>query len=225
MFWSLLLAHFIADYPLQTDKIVLGKKHWRGLTRHVAIHLVTMLVLIIGIIGADWRVAGPFILALTAIHFALDAGKSRLSKHKPQWVIVPYLLDQVLHVLSISLVSYWFVFNQGGSLFFINAPWIIYAIGYILVTHAWFITERVLSYKNKAYQKRVNATLWPRMVVRAALLTVLLWGWSLWGGGPFIAALAFRWPYQADQYQRRALLTDICVVIVIAVLIRLILDF
>ena len=43
MFWSLLLAHFTADYPLQTRWMVMNKTRFWVLGLHVAIHFVTML--------------------------------------------------------------------------------------------------------------------------------------------------------------------------------------
>lgn len=213
MFWPLLFAHFIADYPLQTDGIVKAKKHWPGLTLHVAIHLVTMLVIVFGIVRADWRVVGPFVLALAVLHFGIDTGKNTISKLKPNWIVVPYLLDQVFHMLSILLVAYWIAQAGGVSTLAIQSSWMIYAIAYVLVTHVWFITERVLVYANKAYQHVVNAQMWSRMVTRAALLTLLLLGWNLWGGGLLITALIFQWPYRSGQYQWRTLSTDVGVVL------------
>ncbi len=53
MFWPLLLSHLVADYPLQTDGMVQAKKTLPGLTVHVAVHLLTMLVFLLGILGAD----------------------------------------------------------------------------------------------------------------------------------------------------------------------------
>ena len=64
MFWMLLLCHFLADYPLQSDAIVQAKKRLPGLIWHVTIHLVTMLVVILGLLGTDPQVALPAILAL-----------------------------------------------------------------------------------------------------------------------------------------------------------------
>ena len=101
MIWVLLLCHFTADYPLQTDAIVIAKKQVLGLTAHVAIHFFTMLVVMVGILRMDSALALPAILALTGFHFAIDTWKNILSKLRPNWVIFAYLQDQVLHIISI----------------------------------------------------------------------------------------------------------------------------
>ncbi|MGH8588374.1 MAG: hypothetical protein ACREXX_03240, partial [Gammaproteobacteria bacterium] len=38
MFWTLLMCHFVADYPLQTDAVVQAKKRLPGLLWHVTRH-------------------------------------------------------------------------------------------------------------------------------------------------------------------------------------------
>lgn len=208
MFWTLLLSHLIADYPLQTDAMVQAKKHLPGLLLHVAVHLVTMLVILLGLVGLEWRTALFAVLAVTGCHFAIDVWKNVLSKRKPQWVIGGYLQDQVLHLMSLWLVATWFA---PGSAFAIPASWVIYASGYVLVTHAWFVTERVLTYRNKARQTLITAQLWPRMVSRALLLTLLLLGWHQVGPTGLASAAVFSWPYGRSGERQRWLLIDIAV--------------
>jgi hypothetical protein len=219
MFWTLLLCHLIADYPLQTDAMVQAKKRLPGLTIHVGVHLATMLVIVLGTAGAGWRAALPAVLAVTAFHFAIDTWKNVLSKLKPGWVIGGYLQDQVLHVASLLLVASWFAPADQGSMFVAPSPWIIYASGYVLVTHAWFVTERVLSYRNKAYQQLVNAQRWPRMASRALLLTLLLISWGQLGPTLFASTLLFSWPYGQGEYRQRFLLIDVAVVLAVMLFI------
>ncbi len=209
MFWTLLLCHLIADYPLQTDAMVQAKKRLPGLTFHVAVHLIMLLVIVWGVVGMTWHTTLPAILAVTALHFAIDAWKNVLSRFKPQWVIGGYLQDQVLHVASLLLVAAWFA---PAAMFAVPAAWVIYASGYVLVTHAWFVTERVLTYRNKARQQLVNAQLWPRMISRALLLTLLLVGWREFGAERLAAGLLFTWPYSAKQEGPRFLVIDLAVV-------------
>jgi hypothetical protein len=207
---SLLFCHLLADYPLQTDAMVQAKKHLPGLTLHVVVHLVTMLVVVLGILRLDWRTGLPPVLAVTVFHFAIDTWKNIFSKYKPQWVIGGYLQDQVLHVASLLWVADWFA---GARL---AAPaWTIYGSGYILVTHAWFVTERVLTYHNKTRQTLVNAQLWPRMVSRAMLFTLLLLGWRQFGANGLAAAFVFTWPYGAKEDGSRFFVTDLVVAVVV----------
>lgn len=216
MFWTLLLCHLIADYPLQTDAMVQAKKRLPGLLFHVAVHLVTMLVILLGLVGLAWRTVLPVVLAVTALHFAIDVWKNVLSKRKPQWVIGGYLQDQILHLASLWLVATWFA---PGSAFAIPERWVIYASGYVLVTHAWFVTERVLTYRDKARQTLVAAQLWPRMVSRALLLTLLLLGWHQFGSAGLASAAVFIWPYGRSVARQRFLLTDIAVAVAVLLFI------
>src|SRR4029079_4542500 len=102
-FNTLFLAHLIADYPLQTNWLGQAKRHWPGLTIHVAIHLLVLLVICLPYTGLLW----PYLLALAATHFAIDAFKNFLARRRPHWVNGPYLFDQLLHLISILAISYW----------------------------------------------------------------------------------------------------------------------
>jgi len=220
MFWTLLLAHLIADYPLQTDAMVQAKKRLPGLTLHVGIHLATMVVILMGLLRIEWRVALPAVAMVTLLHFAIDLWKNMLSKRKPQWVIGGYLQDQVLHVASLLLTTYWFVPSDYWAL---PAPWVIYASGYVLVTHAWFVTERVITYRNQPRQQLVGAQLWPRMMSRALLLTTLLIAQQQIGpvSNPvgMLTAWLFTWPYGAGEAWPRFWLIDIAVAVVVTAFI------
>jgi hypothetical protein len=222
MFWLLLFAHFVADYPFQTDDMVQAKKAWPGLTAHVAIHLVTMLGLLFGFLQADWRVFGPYVLALALIHFGIDTSKNKVSQQWPQSIIPPYLLDQVCHIISI-LLMVWLMPTQSGPPFAPTWSWAIYGSAYLLVTHVWFITERVLVYADKPYQQAVTEAAWPRSLGRTILLSALLLGWRVWGGLLLMTGLIFIWLHLTSRHRRRALLTDLAVVVVVASLVGVIL--
>ena len=102
MFWIFLLAHFIGDYPLQTDKMVVAKHHWRGLLAHVGVHFAILMVLSLPSLRA-WF---PYILLLSAIHFGIDIFKNWLGKRFSSRVLLFYFQDQLLHFLSIVFVTY-----------------------------------------------------------------------------------------------------------------------
>ena len=68
VFWMLMLAHLVGDYPLQPDWMVQAKRTWRGLTLHVGVHLAMLLILA----GTGRSAFWPFLLALAAMHFAID---------------------------------------------------------------------------------------------------------------------------------------------------------
>lgn len=99
---------------------------------------------------------------------------------------------------------------------FINqTTWIVLIIGFVLVTHAWFITERILAHRNEPYRQWLNEQSWSRMVGRAAMFSACFAGWSLWGLLALLCGLAYHWLDLAGAYRVRALTTDSCVVAVV----------
>lgn len=221
MFWPLLLAHLVADYPLQSDWMVQAKKTLPGLILHVAVHLATLLITLNGLLRLEWRQTWPTILAVAILHFSIDTWKNVFARRWPQWVIGGYLQDQALHVTSLLLVAYGQAYTGGGLPFAIATPWIIYLCGFILVTHAWFVTERVLAYRDKAYQQWINAQLWPRLALRALLFSIVLVSWNLVTVVVVIGALAWYAWNPSWGYRWRALLIDGGVVVAVVLLLQL----
>ncbi len=222
MVWALLLCHFTADYPLQTDAIVKAKRQFWGLVMHVMIHLITMLVVLAGLLQMNLSLVLPGIIVLTGLHFAIDTWKNLLSKLRPNWVIFAYLQDQVLHIISILLVAFWMASNANEPVAITPSTWIIPALGWVLVTHTWFVTERVLTYKDPDYQHWGNAQSWPRMTSRALLLGVWFVGWNLWALLIFTIALLHHWLDLAGPFHLRAVLIDVSVVLCTVVGLRII---
>jgi len=213
MFWQLILAHFIGDYPLQPDWLVEEKGQWSGLLRHVAIHLAVMFV----VSGPAWLISWPYLLAVALLHFIIDFGKNQISKHQPNWRIAGYFVDQAFHILTIWLVANWYATTVSDQPP-IDARWFIYGVGYLLVTYVWFITERVIVGSRNDGQYNINAQAGTRMFARFAWLTALqmgVIGWFL----PAAAAAAlvglYKWPYTLKPYGRRAMLVDISVVLAV----------
>jgi hypothetical protein len=215
MFWHLFLAHLVGDYPLQSEWLIENKRSLWGLSLHTAIHLALMLL----VVGAASVEAWPKILVLALIHFLLDLTKSRLFSRWPEHARLHYVVDQILHILSIFLVAQWIVIDLHPVLLPISTTWTIYSIGYLMVTYVWYITEKLFTEHDEKYQKELERHFWSRMVTRAVLLTLFLFA----GQSLEIAAgaMAFRLPYTEGPYRRRALLVDISVALVIAVFVLL----
>lgn len=212
MFWILFLAHLIADYPLQTDWMVQAKRTWSGLTVHVTIHFVTMLVLVWPATRFIW----PQLLALAGLHFAIDAFKNYLATHKPGWVVGPYFFDQFLHLVSIWIVATWIMSSPPPVSPLLPVSWAILSIGYLLATYVWYITERVIVHGRPSYGKLVQATRWSRIILRGGLLTL---GMLFFG----LANRSIAWvilPPFSTPSGRRALLTDIVVVTGVLIFVR-----
>jgi hypothetical protein len=216
MFWHLFLAHLIGDYPLQSDWLVENKRSLWGLSLHVAIHLAVTL-LILGVASAE---AWPKVLLLIAVHFILDLVKSSSVGRWPKHDGLQYALDQVLHIASIFLVARWIEGDIEPALMPINTTWTIYAIGYLLVTYVWYITERLFTLADEGYQTQLDQQFWPRMITRAVMLTVFLFiGQSL---EIAVMGMALKLPYRTGPHRKRILVVDVIVSLVITAFILIV---
>lgn len=219
MFWTILLAHAIADYPLQPNWLVAAKKTWSGLTLHIVVHLIIMLLLV----GAARAIIWPYLLFLSIIHFAIDVGKNVFSKQNPDWIITGYLSDQMFHILSIGLVAS-IIKTQLNNIYLAMTPMLaIYILGYLLVSHIWFITERVFAYKDVHYQQVLNQTSIMRILSRTLLLSSLLFtiNWHPLWLLVFVGTLTGAWYYLPDQYKQRIIFNDSSIVFIGLIFIQI----
>jgi hypothetical protein len=212
MLWQLLLAHFLADYPLQPRWMLAAKQQLWGLLLHVSIHFLTSLLLVGDL---RWKLLLP-LLGLALVHFVIDFSKYRLAVLRPTWVRLPYIIDQALHVLTILGTARWIAVVAGPLA--PAQPWVIYGLGYVLATHVWFVTERVLSWHDKPSLELLETTLLPRMLARALMLTALLL-LSVGSGGLVLTTVAWM-PYRREARGARALLIDLAVAAAAALLVR-----
>ena len=99
-FAALYLAHLIADFPLQTNRIYKLKiESSRGILLHVAIHLLVASILIEDAL-AHWSL----FLVLGVTHFLVDWVKVHHHGHRQT---PGFLLDQLAHFLTILLLALW----------------------------------------------------------------------------------------------------------------------
>lgn len=212
MFWQLLFAHFIADYPLQTDWIVKRKNTLSGLSLHVTIHLLVMLL----VVGTAWW---PYLILLTLIHFIIDIGKNKFSKLYPDKILFGYFIDQACHIGSIFFIT--MLISPFSGVFMIDQPWLIYGIGYLCVSYVWLVSERVIYYQDKDYQETIKHQSCSRLISRLGLLTTLLFTptnlFFLVGLVSFCDV-----PYLTGRYRRRVWLIDVTAGLLMWCLIHLI---
>jgi len=98
LFFSLLLAHLIADFPLQTNRIFAMKlKSNKGIAFHVFIHLIVTAVLI-----RDPLSHLPLLLILGVSHFTIDWLKLR---YPTQRQVPGFFVDQALHLTSLIFLT------------------------------------------------------------------------------------------------------------------------
>lgn len=123
----LLLAHLIADFPLQTNRIYALKTQGnKGLALHVAIHLAVAAMLL----DQPWQHL-PLLLAYGAIHFTVDWFKLNQTavRQTPGFV-----LDQLAHLLTIILLTAW-----QPALTSLLPGWLIWA-GIVVILLPAFLT-------------------------------------------------------------------------------------
>ncbi len=196
MFWTLLLAHFIGDYPLQTDAMVVAKQRLPGLVLHIAVHLVVMYVLLFGIVGLDVAALWMLPIAIAATHMLIDWGKTRAGKRWPDIIVIPYVADQMAHYAILLLAAWWLDRTHGIDMFRPSGPWIVPSVTVLVATYVTYITEKVCSLTQPERLARVNAQGWHRMVSRATLMCGLWLGFTssiLWGGLTVACGLCFHW--------------------------------
>ncbi|NIM96480.1 MAG: DUF3307 domain-containing protein [Anaerolineales bacterium] len=213
MFWRLLLAHLLGDYPLQPDRMVANKQSVWVQALHIAIHFTLMFALVGPVRSEVW----PQLLLLASIHLFLDRAKTALTKRWKEHAVLQYFVDQALHVISIFAVTIWIEGTVDPSLLPQDSTWAVYASGYLVVTYVWFITERVIAVENSTYLRELDEQFWSRMISRALMLTLIL----IVGSGFEIAALGLVLPipYVSGTYRRRALVTDLLVAFVTALVV------
>ena len=224
IFWMFVLAHLIADYPLQTDWLVSVKRTWWGLSLHVSVHLAMLIILAGPALPTFWL----YLLLLAAIHYLIDYFKNWLSSVRPQWVNGPYIFDQFLHLLSLIAVTLWIgatraalrqAQDTAGAVdlpLLFSPAWTALLIGLAFCTVVWYISERVLSHATPDYQREVVTRRWWRIFVRATLFFLFLW----LGEQAGLVALPFLvFPYPTPAYRNRAILTDVAVALVSALIV------
>lgn len=130
--FRLLLAHIVADFFLQTDKMNSGKnaadgRKWLFLLLHSFTHAVATYVFV-----AQWtNFSVPAIIFLS--HFIIDTIKTSIHSKS----VAAFVLDQIAHISVILFVAFQLT---GGAIceavmpnLFNSNKLIIYAIGYALV--------------------------------------------------------------------------------------------
>lgn len=216
MVWHVLLAHFLADYPLQIPWILRHKRQTWAVAVHAGFHLVIMLLLV----GVERGRLWPYLAVLAGVHFLIDLGKNLVYKLRPRWVIAPYVVDQSIHYLAIWLIFVWIEAAVGATQPPFDPQWALLATSYLVVMYVWHISERIMVYSSPSYQAEVQAHFWPRMLTRSGLLTLLLVVSGLPSTFSLVAISASLLPYISGKHRLRAFLTDSAVACAIWLFIR-----
>ncbi|MBN2542217.1 DUF3307 domain-containing protein [bacterium] len=114
LFWRFLLAHFIADFPLQNRAIRNIKHKWYGVLLHSLIFGILCIFAIVNFGAGDftwpyfyipkiWLVIG----ILTVSHFIIDRIKYLIAARIGKETLYLFLADQVIHIGLIYLLVTW----------------------------------------------------------------------------------------------------------------------
>ncbi|MCA9373979.1 MAG: DUF3307 domain-containing protein [Candidatus Gracilibacteria bacterium] len=104
IFLYLLLAHFLADFVLQPEKLVRWKQRkWSGIAVHGSVHLVISFILL-AVYMPNMSVLAA-ILLIAAAHFLIDWLKIIYERGAKKY-IGPFLVDQAAHISVLALASY-----------------------------------------------------------------------------------------------------------------------
>lgn len=105
LFWRLLLAHLVSDFPLQTGWIFRAKTtHFRGVVYHGSLAGVLGLAILWPYLR--FPKAWIVLIALWLFHIVLDKGKIALSSRavRARWLV--FVGDQIIHVVAILAASF-----------------------------------------------------------------------------------------------------------------------
>lgn len=99
LFYRLLLAFLLADYPLQTDWVfkIRYEKRW-GVALHAGIHLLVTLAVCLPYLHSPWFIVG--VVVLQAVHGLFDTVKKN--------GLLGFFADQLFHFASLAALAWIF---------------------------------------------------------------------------------------------------------------------
>jgi Protein of unknown function (DUF3307) len=102
VFWYLVIAHILADFPFQTDAMVSSKKY---LSKSMVGHIAAVTVLA-GLF--TWHIGLGLCVGIT--HYLIDAIKIAISKTawSAKQPVYLFVADQLVHIATLWALSLWF---------------------------------------------------------------------------------------------------------------------
>lgn len=177
-----LLAHFLADYPLQSTRLVhLKWKSFFGVFIHGSIHLMVMMIILFPLLHSPkvWVALG--IIYVT--HNIIDQTKVKLDKSNPGKARLLYFLDQFLH-WSIILAMAFYVNGVVPNLsekwmdLYMNHSLFLYLLALIGVTYFYDVSRYFLLLKMKdgPYQRDYRTMFLNALVLTAGFSFYWVYG-------------------------------------------------
>ncbi|MCK4533056.1 DUF3307 domain-containing protein [bacterium] len=219
LFWRLILAHLLADFTLQTNRIAEKKsKDLFGVFIHSFIFLILSLSLSVGFLGKNWI----YIVIIALSHFFIDTLRMiGIKKYKQTDNVLFFILDQVFHLSIIFLV--WkccLVFSAP----LLRERWVIILSLYIIATH--FATIFIYYLKNfdktNIEGKEKHYGILERTIIFFCLLLPGFWKMLfplIWLGRVFLSRT--QWKEQLD-FSRKNLIVGNGIAVIVGIIARLV---
>ncbi len=202
-----MLAHVIGDFPLQTDAIFrLKTRYTWGVLPHVAICTIMNIIVLVPYLSDKY--AWIAIVFLGVVHIVLDRTKITVAEKIAKDNFLQFLIDQLLHVLSILLTAWWLSHAIDASGFEVSGPlanreFIIQLAALIFAAFGGvpviFYAKKYVATKNT---DATASTIYPAFIKRVPgyferfLATLgIIWGgwWLLLAIGAFLPRLLVNW--------------------------------
>lgn len=173
----LILAHFLADFPFQPRTLVAyKKKRFLGVILHSLTHFVTSAVLLFPFL--EMKKVWIGLLLVFVQHNFFDTLKIRIQKANPKMnKFGLYLLDQAAHLLTISIISIYYLGElalpaENGLVHYTDTSIISYILVLTLSTYFYDVTRWTLlsSRKSIAYKRDYG------MMARNAIIVTIAFG-------------------------------------------------
>lgn len=176
----LILAHFLADFPFQPNRLVVYKQtHFSGVLIHSLTHLVTSAVLMLPYLKNSTVWVGIFLIFL--LHNAIDQIKILANRRKGVNKFVTYILDQIGHLAGIALISIYLIgileppFMGVGSEFYLDSSFVLYLLILVICTYFFDVTRWTYRNNQKAQPYQRDYALISRNAIITTLAFVIYW--------------------------------------------------
>lgn len=184
-----------------------NKSRFGVLLLHIFIHLIVSSIIVV-LVSPGLL---PYVFLLAIIHLLIDIAKHYVNVNRPQWIVAPYLIDQLFHIISILFISILISRYTEILPFALRPPWLIGLTALLFVTYVWYISEKIISFHNSIYFQQVIEKEWSRMFSRAFLLAVFLISIQNLSIAGLFGLGAVQFPYRSSSFGIRALVTDLIV--------------
>lgn len=159
LFFNLLCAHLIADFWLQTNKMVFEKRRFGFQGKALYIHSLT--VALISYLFSGTLLFWPYAIVIFLSHVIIDFLKTRFKVK-----LWPFVVDQILHFVIAYCIAVWFIQNNTGWTQFafiseqniLKVPILICACIFCTSPANFFIREVLAKFRINTLMKKKEGT-------------------------------------------------------------------